>query len=276
MERRNVGTSCRYWDWELRPNSPAMNWHPKLPCWMLGLAIVLIVARCVAADANSPKSCCPVLDQAANSFAGSQFESANLGFDEVVQNSSNPAFVRGLALFGLAETARARLAAASQCWRRIADDSSLPAAYRDLAQRHLLESQLPPKRRAGWDASAHRESLPQLPKPGAVLYVAPGGSDLAPGTAAGPFATLARSRDAVRELKKSHGGSLPKGGVHIIISGGVFQTTEPIKLRPNTGIHRWPGRQRLEAGCRCSGAGEARPFDSGPGVRSGSESERHP
>ena len=209
-----------------------MNWRPKPPYWTLGLAIAPLVATCVASDAVSPKSCCPALDEAAASLADSQFDAANRGFEEVARDSSSPAFVRALALFGLAEAARARQeqVAAAETWRRIAGDPSLPAAYRDLAQQHLLESQLPPKRRAGWEASAHRESLPRLPKPGAVFYVAPGGSDSAQGTAARPFATLTRGRDAVRELKKSHGGSLPKGGARIIIRGGVFRVTEPFEL----------------------------------------------
>ncbi|MCX6927994.1 MAG: right-handed parallel beta-helix repeat-containing protein, partial [Verrucomicrobia bacterium] len=157
---------------------------------------------------------------------------ANVGFEEVVKNPASPAFVRALALFGLAETARARqdLAGAEQIWRRIADDTSLPAAYRSQAQAHLREVQAPSRPGPGRDGASHRESLPQLPEPAAVFHVAPSGSDSAEGTAAHPFATLARSRDAVRELKKAHDRSLPPGGVRILISGGVFRVTEPLEL----------------------------------------------
>ena len=209
-----------------------MNWRLKVSRWTLGLATAPLIATCVASDASPPMSSYPALDQAAAWLAECRFDDAHRGFEEVERNPSSPAFVRGLALFGLAETALARreFAAAAAIWRQIADDPSLPAAYRDLAQRRVLESQLSPKQRAGGDAAAHREPLPRLPKPGAEFYVAPAGDDSAPGTAARPFATLARGRDAVRELKRSHGGSLPKGGVTIILSSGLFRVTGPLKL----------------------------------------------
>ena len=52
--------------------------------------------------------------------------------------------------------------------------------------------------------------LPPLPTATVVFHVAPGGQDVADGSEARPFGSLVRARDAIRELKKSRGGSLPK------------------------------------------------------------------
>lgn len=44
----------------------------------------------------------------------------------------------------------------------------------------------------------------------------------------GPFATLERARDAVRELKQPEG--LKKGGIYVNLRGGVYPRTEPFEL----------------------------------------------
>jgi len=69
-----------------------------------------------------------------------------------------------------------------------------------------------------------------------TFYVAPYGNDSHSGlfeecqcnTTDGPFLTLARARDAVRELKRDKG--LPLGGVTVTIRGGVYQMTETLEL----------------------------------------------
>lgn len=55
----------------------------------------------------------------------------------------------------------------------------------------------------------------------AEFHVAPDGDDAAAGTAAAPFATLERARDAVRTLKDARG--LPEGGVAVMLRGGVHR-----------------------------------------------------
>jgi hypothetical protein len=50
--------------------------------------------------------------------------------------------------------------------------------------------------------------------------VAPDGNDANPGTAARPFRTLERARDALRERRKRE--PLPPGGVSIVLKGGVY------------------------------------------------------
>ena len=69
-----------------------------------------------------------------------------------------------------------------------------------------------------------------------AFHVAPNGNDAWSGKLAapnaantdGPFATLRRARDAIRQLKKQHG--LPDGGVDVILGGGLYQPKEPLEL----------------------------------------------
>lgn len=63
---------------------------------------------------------------------------------------------------------------------------------------------------------------------GASFYVATDGDDLNnDGTAAQPFATLERARDAVRALKQ---GGLPAGGVVVWLRGGVYARSATFSL----------------------------------------------
>ena len=106
----------------------------------------------------------------------------------------------------------------------------------------------------------------------AEFHVAPTGSDGSPGTAAEPFATLERARDAIRELKKA--GSLTEP-VNVIVQGGTYQLTKPLELtKADSGTaavpvvyragrrNRAAGRRRRDtgvaAGHGCGGAGAAR------------------
>ena len=64
----------------------------------------------------------------------------------------------------------------------------------------------------------------------ADFYVATDGRDTNPGTKAKPFATLEKARDAVRALKKA--GGLPKGGARVLIRGGRYFLSQPLRLAP--------------------------------------------
>jgi hypothetical protein len=63
-----------------------------------------------------------------------------------------------------------------------------------------------------------------------AVYVSPGGQDAAPGTESAPFGTLARARDAVRQIKAK--GTLPAGGVRVILRGGTYRLDAPLILTP--------------------------------------------
>ena len=72
-----------------------------------------------------------------------------------------------------------------------------------------------------------------------VFYVAPTGNDAWPGKLPepnssktdGPFATLQRARDAIRELKHRQGGT-PNRPVTVFIRGGTYFLREPILFTP--------------------------------------------
>ena len=172
-----------------------------------------------AAAGETPASCSPRLDAAAKALADGQFDAAAEGFEAVAKDTSAPAFVRGLALLGLAETATVRgdSAAATAAWQRLAADATRAAVL------PRYGATLPRRGRASEDRACPAviplptvcSCLP-LPEPAVVFHVAPTGSDEADGSEAKPFRTLERARDAVRALKKSRGES-PKGGVKIVI-----------------------------------------------------------
>lgn len=61
-----------------------------------------------------------------------------------------------------------------------------------------------------------------------MLHVAANGSD---SKAGGPFATLERARDAVRDLKQREGGTLHEP-VTILIHGGTYRLARPLVLTP--------------------------------------------
>jgi parallel beta-helix repeat protein len=73
--------------------------------------------------------------------------------------------------------------------------------------------------------------------PGAVFYVAPNGSDAWTGLVAapnqtrsdGPFATLGRARDAVRQRAATRGKREP---TTVVVRGGRYEVAEPLTLRP--------------------------------------------
>ena len=62
----------------------------------------------------------------------------------------------------------------------------------------------------------------------ADFHVAPTGSDLNPGTASRPFASLEQARDALRALKRN--GNLPPNGFSIWLHGGDYLRTNTLEL----------------------------------------------
>ncbi len=72
-----------------------------------------------------------------------------------------------------------------------------------------------------------------------ALYVAPDGHDSWQGTSlTKPFATIARARDAVREMKKT--GTLTKP-VNVYLRGGMYQLSEPVVFTPeDSGTSEYP------------------------------------
>src|SRR6187401_351804 len=63
-----------------------------------------------------------------------------------------------------------------------------------------------------------------------TFHVSPSGSDNHPGTAAKPFATLERAREAVRLLRQK--GSLPREGITVQLEAGDHLRTNTFELTP--------------------------------------------
>lgn len=70
------------------------------------------------------------------------------------------------------------------------------------------------------------------------FYVSPAGSDAHTGTAAQPFATLTRARDAIRALKKA--GPLTEPVV-VRLAGGTYPLSREVRFTPeDSGTAEWP------------------------------------
>lgn len=81
-----------------------------------------------------------------------------------------------------------------------------------------------------------------------VYYVAPNGRDAWPGTLAapnaagtdGPFARLARARDAIRQLKSQSGATVPRP-IKVLVRGGKYFLDEPLVFGPeDSGTQQFP------------------------------------
>jgi hypothetical protein len=64
------------------------------------------------------------------------------------------------------------------------------------------------------------------------FHASPNGNDRNLGTAAKPFETLARARDAVRGVQAGNGGKLPAGGATVWLRGGRYELSETFVLGP--------------------------------------------
>jgi len=183
-------------------------------------------------DPLMPASVSPGLEKAAKALAEGRLDSAAKGFEEVAQDTSSRPFIRGLAMFGLTQVQLARqdAGAAVAAWEHMAKDGTLPRFFRDTAERHVADTGRLKEGLPGQGPAAHKSHLPDLPEPSVVFHVALDGDDKADGCEQRPFRTFERARDAVRKLKKSHGGVLPKGGVRVKVSGGSYFTDRIFNL----------------------------------------------
>lgn len=204
----------------------------SLPRFLVVSMVLLGASVASGAPQETPASSLPPLDGAARSLAEGKLEAAEEGFEAVARDSSGEPYIRGLALFGLAEVAVARQdrAGAVAAWERLAADAALLRFHRDTAKRRIDEAKRTARGLAARDPAAYREPLPALPEPGKVFYVAPAGDDTADGSQGRPFHSLERARDAVRSLKRSGGGELPKGGVTIVIGAGTYPWQRTLEL----------------------------------------------
>lgn len=210
----------------------AMTYRPKCSCRSFLLAFTVLMAVNSAALSGVPQTCSPALERGARALADERVDAAKGDFEEVLRDASSLPFVRGLAMEGLAETALAGkdTTAAIAVWHRMSDDAALPQLQRDLARRRIVEAERQQKGQPARAAADFQVPLPELPEAAIVFHVTPDGSDAGDGSESKPFGTLVKGRDAVRALRKSSGGSMPKGGVRILIAGGAYHVEKAFKL----------------------------------------------
>lgn len=102
------------------------------------------------------------------------------------------------------------------------------------------------------------------PAPEILLYVAPGGSDAAPGSEARPFATIGRARDEIRVLLRDGAADRP---ITVLLRGGRYDLREPIVFSPEDSGTRerpityaaYPGEEPVLSGGRPITGWERRP-----------------
>ena len=109
--------------------------------------------------------------------------------------------------------------------RQVAD---APAHHRQEAAECIAEIRRIQRGLPAREPKATRLPPPRFPKPGKVIYVAPGGNDAGPGTQAEPLGSIAGTRDAIRALKAR--GGLPAGGVTVLVHGGRYSSLGTIEL----------------------------------------------
>jgi len=213
--------------------------------WLLSIGLIVIIATAILAapqtESQAPPSTCSALEEAARALAAGHVERAGEGFRKLAQDEAQSPLVRGLAGFGWAEaTGREDHAGAAAIWRRMAQDTTLLRAHRDMAAA---------KGSAAYDPAAHRASLRALPKAAVTFHVASRGAASGDGTEARPFTSLRAARDAVRRWKREHNGKLPKGGVQIIIHDGAHRLRETLNLtEEDSGDDEAPIVYRAETG----------------------------
>jgi hypothetical protein len=92
-----------------------------------------------------------------------------------------------------------------------------------------------------------RMSPPAAPTPGLRLHVAPRGNDTGIGSEKQPFASIERARDEIRVRRQS--GSLPGGGVEVLVHGGEYQLSQTLSLlESDSGTESTPVVYRAMAG----------------------------
>lgn len=159
-----------------------------------------------------------------------QFAAARAECQRLLAEADTPPLFKGLAQMRLAQSfeREKQFTRAQEEYRKVETMPGLPPHWGEEARRAVVEIGRIQRGLPAHDPTASRTPLPEPPRPGAVFYVAPDGQDAQPGTAARPFATLTRARDAIRQLKAQSG--LPAGGVAVIVQGGEYVTREAFRL----------------------------------------------
>lgn len=160
-----------------------------------------------------------------------------------------PAYYKSYAHLRIAQSYRAEknAAGAKAEYEKIKANAEYPDVHRYEAEECVKELDRTAKGLPARDIAASRTKI-NFVKPGVEYFVASNGSDANPGTAAKPFATLAKARDAVRTLKTS---GLPAGGIAVTVKSGGYKVTDTLALTAeDSGIAASPVVYRAEKKAR--------------------------
>ena len=170
------------------------------------------------------------LEIAHSYLAAREYPAARAEYSKIASDMEMPPEFRGNAALCFAHTfvREKAYAQAAAVFAKVAKRADLPAHQRWEAEQRMHEMQRLERGLAARDPAATHVKVPPLPEPGATFYVAPDGSDENSGTRERPFASLCRTRDAVRDLKSRQG--LPRGGVTVFVRGGTYATRQTLEL----------------------------------------------
>lgn len=177
-------------------------------------------------------SIAPTLERAVTLLNEGRLDQARASFAQLAGDATQPAFVRGLAQLGLAETLLAanEPSVAIATWKDVTEDLAIPSGLRDSAQRRWKATERMQRGLPGYDPAAFRTALADIPEADVVLHVAPNGDDSADGSKSQPFRSLQAARDAVRTWKTSRNRELAPGSVQVVVHGGRYLVESTLQL----------------------------------------------
>ncbi len=169
------------------------------------------------------------LAAASAAWAAGNFSAVRAACAKALATPGLPAPCRSYAQLRSAQSylAEQNAAGAKAEYAKIKAEAEYPAVHRSEAEECLKEIDRAAQGRPPRDATASRTKIHPA-QPGREFFIAPGGNDANPGTAARPFATLAQARGAVRALKAR--GGLPAGGVAVTLKSGCYRVTDTLAL----------------------------------------------
>jgi hypothetical protein len=158
------------------------------------------------------------------------YPQARAAYTQIAGQAAAPPEFRGQAALCFAETycRETDYATAVAVYAKVQERAELPRHFRQEAAECLAEARRLQQGLPARDAAAGRVRVPAMPQPAVTFYVAPDGRDDAAGTADRPFASLARARDAIRELKARQ--SVAAGGVAVLVRAGTYRLDKTWEL----------------------------------------------
>ncbi len=166
--------------------------------------------------------------RANRAWASGDFEAVRTALAAILAAPGAPPQFKSYAHLRLAQSrvAAGRPGEAAALYRRIAATEAYPEVHRYEARECLKELARIARGLPARDPAASRTHVPDISSFAAEVHVAPNGNDDGDGSAANPFATLRRARDAVRTLIAAG----LNGPVCVHIRAGEYPFVETLAL----------------------------------------------